>query len=73
MTDAEHLQRFERRQVRGSFYLRDRTTGKRTRCYTTLEACYRVAEQGLLYTDTEYAALVGPTIGAALRTRIRSA
>lgn len=59
--------RYERRAARGSFYLRERATGKRTRLYINLEACRRAAARGELYTDAEYAALTAPTVGAAPR------
>ena len=51
------MDEYDRRAVRGSFYLRRRADGRRTRLYTTLEACRRAANRGELYTDEEYAAL----------------
>ena len=59
---------YERRVSRGSFYLRA-CDGRRTRLYITLEACYRAAERGELYTDTEYVSLTTPAVGAAPRKR----
>jgi hypothetical protein len=68
MTNTAILDRFERRRAWGSFYLRERATGKRTRLYINLEACARAVARGELYTDAEYATLTTlPTVAAAPR------
>ena len=61
------LDRFERRAVGGSFYLRELATGKRTRLYINLEACGRAVARGELYSDAEYAAIVTLPAAAAPR------
>ncbi len=58
---------YERRVVSGSFYLRCRETGRRTRCYVSFEACYRAAARGDLLTDEEYAAYRAGPVAAAPR------
>ena len=67
MSDAEYTAAFERRAAGGSFYVRERSTGRRTRCYINLGACRRAVERGELYTDAEYAALTTMRVGAAPR------
>lgn len=62
---------YERRTTRGAFYLRERATNRRTRLYSTLEACWRAVARDELYTPAEYAALTAPTVGAAPRKRIK--
>jgi hypothetical protein len=73
MGDAEYLERFERRAVGGSFYARERATGKRTRLYINPEAAQRAVERGELYTDAEYAALMTLPAAAAGRKVRRAA
>lgn len=63
--------RFTRCVWGGCFYLRERATDRRTRLYSTLEACWRAVARDELYTPAEYAALTAPTVGAAPRKRIK--